>query len=161
MATMMRAASTIFSLYIVSKNSKRPSYVPSLADVDDVDTIWTSLPEVRLHVNLQVLGANVSLSLDHHFDVLLGWVESRGEIARRHDGQFGDKNGLKGELLKMEISRSASCVVHEIGVVLKWAAAGKMIVRQPASLGVAGLVVAAFLLQDASTFVASQVSMLS
>jgi hypothetical protein len=38
------------------------SCLPSLADVDNVNTICTSFPEVRFHMNLKILRANVGLS---------------------------------------------------------------------------------------------------
>jgi len=37
------------------------SNAPGLANVDDVDTVRASLPEVRLHVHLEVLGTDVAL----------------------------------------------------------------------------------------------------
>ena len=58
--------------------------LPGLADVDDVHTILASLPEVRLHVNLEVLAAEVGLSSQEHLDVLAGGVEDGGEVSGRH-----------------------------------------------------------------------------
>jgi hypothetical protein len=72
------------------------SLLPSLADVDNVDTICTSLPEVRLHVHLEILGSNVGLGLDQHLNILLSWVENRWEIAGSHDGQHGYTSRLFG-----------------------------------------------------------------
>ncbi len=57
---------------------------PGLADVDHVDSIWTSLPQVWLHVDLQVLGADVTLSREQHLNVLRGGIEDGGEIVGRH-----------------------------------------------------------------------------
>lgn len=37
------------------------SRLPGLPNVDDVDSIWAGFPEVWLHVDLQVLGADMTL----------------------------------------------------------------------------------------------------
>jgi hypothetical protein len=58
--------------------------VPSLANVDDVDSIWSSLPEVRFHVNLQVLGSKVALSCEEHLYVLGGGIENGGKVRGSH-----------------------------------------------------------------------------
>lgn len=58
--------------------------VPGLANVDNVDTIWASLPEVWLHVHLEVLGTEVALGSEEHLNVLRGGVESRWEVGRGH-----------------------------------------------------------------------------
>ena len=65
-AAIMRAARTTFSLKPQfdeqhSGCAHCGTVVPGLANVDHVDPIWTSLPEVRLHVNLQVLGSKMAL----------------------------------------------------------------------------------------------------
>lgn len=99
MAAMMRAARTIFSLEIkelvvyflrvriqllpssqpaIKKNS------PGLANVDDIDTISTGLPEVVLHVNLQVLASQVSLGSQEHLNVLAGSVENGRQVVGGH-----------------------------------------------------------------------------
>ena len=54
--------------------------VPCLANVDDVDTIWACLPQVRLHVDLEVLAADVTLRGQQHLDVLRGGIEHRREV---------------------------------------------------------------------------------
>lgn len=60
------------------------SSIPGLADVDDVDTIGTGLPEVVLHVNLEVLGAEVALSSQEGLNVLAGSVEEGGQVGGSH-----------------------------------------------------------------------------
>jgi hypothetical protein len=97
MATMMRAARTIFSLNAhpgqtwlfldISKfrgceksrvarfSTAASANAPGLANVDDVDTVRASLPEVRLHVDLEVLGTDVAL--------LTTLVEEVGELRSR------------------------------------------------------------------------------
>jgi len=57
---------------------------PSLADVDDVDTIWSSLPKVRLHVDLQILRADMALSCEQHLHVLRGSIEYGWKVVGRH-----------------------------------------------------------------------------
>lgn len=59
-------------------------HLPCLADVDHVDTVWASLPQIRLHVNLQVLGAQMTLRCEQHLHILGGGIECRGEVIRRH-----------------------------------------------------------------------------
>ncbi len=58
--------------------------LPGLANVDDIDSIRASLPEVVLHVNLHVLGAQVALSCEEHLNVLGGGIENGGELRRSH-----------------------------------------------------------------------------
>ncbi len=60
------------------------SDIPGLSYVDNVDAIRASLPEVRVHVNLEVLGADVALRRQEHLDVLARGVENGGKIGRRH-----------------------------------------------------------------------------
>jgi hypothetical protein len=60
------------------------SNIPGLANVDDVDTIGTGLPEVVLHVNLEVLGAEVALSSQEGLNVLAGSVEEGGQVGGSH-----------------------------------------------------------------------------
>lgn len=43
------------------------------------------LPQVRGHVDLQVLGTEVALSSEEHLNVLLGSVENAGEVSGGHD----------------------------------------------------------------------------
>jgi len=54
--------------------------VPSLADVDHVDAVGPGLPQVWLHVHLQVLAADVALRGQQHLNVLRRGVEGRGEL---------------------------------------------------------------------------------
>ena len=58
--------------------------LPRLADVDDVDAVGPGLPQVGLHVHLEVLCAEVALGSEEHLNVLLGGVENGGEIAGSH-----------------------------------------------------------------------------
>lgn len=66
------------------KPSRARSDIPGLADVDNVHTISTSLPEVRLHVQLEVLAAQVALSCEQHLNVLRRGIEDGGEVSGRH-----------------------------------------------------------------------------
>lgn len=58
--------------------------LPGLANVQDVDTVGPGLPQVGLHVHLQVLGTEVALGSEEHLNVLLGGVEDRGEVGGGH-----------------------------------------------------------------------------
>lgn len=58
--------------------------LPSLPDVDDVHAVWASLPEVRLHVDLHVLAADVALGGQQHLNVLGGRIEDGGKVGGRH-----------------------------------------------------------------------------
>jgi hypothetical protein len=66
------------------------SYIPGLANVQDVDTVGTGLPEVGLHVHLEVLGTEVALSSKEHLNVLRGRVEDGGELGGGHGGRLID-----------------------------------------------------------------------
>ena len=57
---------------------------PGLANVDNVDTVGTSLPQVRLHVNLQVLATEVALRSQQGLDVLAGGVEEGRQVGGGH-----------------------------------------------------------------------------
>ena len=50
---------------------------PSLPNIEDIDTVSTGLPQVRLHVNLEILVAKMALRSQEHFNVLAGGVENR------------------------------------------------------------------------------------
>jgi hypothetical protein len=87
----MRAARTIFSLenekiriMLLEVRRSLERDIPGLANVDDIDSIWTGLPEVVVHVNLQVLGAQMALSCEKHLNVLGSGIEDRGELRRSH-----------------------------------------------------------------------------
>jgi len=58
--------------------------LPGLADVDHVDTVRASLPEVRLHVHLEVLGTEMRLGGKQHLDVLRRRVEDGGKVGGSH-----------------------------------------------------------------------------
>ena len=63
-------------------------HIPGLANVDDIDTVGASLPEVGLHVHLKVLRTQVALSSQEHLNVLGGRVEDRRELGGGHDGRL-------------------------------------------------------------------------
>lgn len=58
--------------------------IPGLANVDNVDSVWASLPEVVVHVNLQVLGTEVALGSQEELDVLSGGVEAWWKLGWGH-----------------------------------------------------------------------------
>ena len=58
---------------------------PGFANVDHVNTVWTSLPQVGFHVHLQVLAAQVTLSCKQHLNILRGSIEDWRKISWRHD----------------------------------------------------------------------------
>jgi hypothetical protein len=62
----------------------KDNLLPGLANVDNVDTVGPGLPQVRLHVHLEVLCAEMALSSQEHLNVLLGGVEDRGKVAGSH-----------------------------------------------------------------------------
>lgn len=76
-AAFLRVLRTLFSAEIAN--------VPGLANVDHVDAVWASLPEVWLHVHLHVLGTDVALGRQEHLDVLGSGIEARGEVVGSHD----------------------------------------------------------------------------
>lgn len=71
-----------------SKISLSLLHIPGLANVQDVDTVGTELPEVRLHVSLEVLGTQVALSRQEHLNVLGRRVEDRRKLRGGHDGRL-------------------------------------------------------------------------
>lgn len=88
MATRIRAASTIFSLEMnVSKSClccvELPS-VPSLADVDHINAVRPGLPDIRLHVRLQILAAKMALCTQQHLNILCRSIEHRREVVWGH-----------------------------------------------------------------------------
>ena len=58
--------------------------VPGLADVEHVDTVGPGLPQVWLHVDLQVLAADVALGGEQHLDILGRGVEDGREVGGGH-----------------------------------------------------------------------------
>lgn len=58
--------------------------VPGLANVDNVDSVRASLPEVRLHVHLEVLAAEVRLSCEKHLNILAGSIHAWGKVGGSH-----------------------------------------------------------------------------
>ncbi len=92
-AAMIRAARTIFSLekkcqlatfFAPNASQILEMLVPGLANVDDIDSIRAGLPEVRFHVNLQVLASKVSSTGEQHLNVLRRGIEDRGKLGRSH-----------------------------------------------------------------------------
>jgi hypothetical protein len=77
--------------------------LPGLANVQNVDTVGPGLPQVRLHVHLEVLAAEMALRSQEHLNVLLGGVEDGGEVGRSHV----DGSGL---YKLVGIQRLSSCV---------------------------------------------------
>jgi hypothetical protein len=63
----------------------KDNLLPGLANVDDIDTVGPGLPQVGLHVHLEVLCAEMALRSQEHLNVLLAGVEDRGEVAGSHD----------------------------------------------------------------------------
>lgn len=57
---------------------------PGLANVDDIDSVRARLPQVRLHVHLEILGSQVALGGQEHLDVLGCGIENRGEVGGSH-----------------------------------------------------------------------------
>ena len=84
-AAIIRAARTTFSL-ISQSDQQYPGRpfcrreVPSLADINHVDSIWTCLPKVRLHMDLQVLGPKMALCCEQHFNILGRGIEYGGKV---------------------------------------------------------------------------------
>ena len=79
---MIRAARTIFSLVIISlyTSTSDTKVLPGLSNVDHIDSIRASLPEVRFHVDLHVFRAQMALSCQKHLNVLGRSIEDRGKI---------------------------------------------------------------------------------
>jgi hypothetical protein len=69
-----------FSSFFQFADMRRDSSIPGLANIQDVDSIRASLPEVWLHVNLHVLGSQMALSCEEHLNVLRSGVENRGKV---------------------------------------------------------------------------------
>lgn len=86
--------------------------IPGLANVDHIDSVGAGLPEIRLHVHLEVLGTQVALSSKEHLNVLRGRVENRGELGGGHgerlmDDELGILNRL-ALVVRMERSKPKS-----------------------------------------------------
>jgi hypothetical protein len=96
-AAMIRAARTIFSLQVeiswvfggdVRFRLRRDRGLPCLSNIDHVDAIRTGLPQIWLHVYLQVLGAEMALSSEQHLDILRSGVEACWKICRHDCGGY-------------------------------------------------------------------------
>lgn len=59
--------------------------LPGLLEVQNVHTVGPCLPDVRLHVHLRVLGAEVALRRQQHLNVLGRRIEDGGKVGRGHD----------------------------------------------------------------------------
>jgi hypothetical protein len=92
--------------------------LPGLANVDHVDAIRSGLPQVRLHVHLEVLAAEVSLRSEEHLDVLLGRVEDRGEIRGSHLVGLGGESVEKGEDEEVVRFRDVELLVEGSNIVV-------------------------------------------
>jgi hypothetical protein len=55
-------------------------FLPGLANIDHIDSIRTSLPQVGFHVHLQIFGSQVTLSCEEHLNVLRSGIEDGGEV---------------------------------------------------------------------------------
>lgn len=55
--------------------------LPGLANVDDIDSIRSGLPEVWLHVNLAVLASEVGTCGEHHLDILESCVHDGWQLS--------------------------------------------------------------------------------
>lgn len=74
--------------------------LPSLADIEDVETVLATTPDVLFHGVLTVAGSGVDSSGEHHLDVFLLGVEDlgKGGEGRTHlDGVLGDDKICRGE----------------------------------------------------------------
>jgi hypothetical protein len=72
--------------------------LPGLPNVDYVDSVRASLPQIWLHVNLQVLRPHVTLCCEEHFNILRGRIKDCGEVCGRHDcGRRGCQSKSKQE----------------------------------------------------------------
>lgn len=89
MAAMILAARTIFSwvFWICISNEQGQSGSHNLvssdvpSNVDDVDAISTSLPDIAGHVLVDGLSTNVALGGQEHGSILLGHGEGSGETS--------------------------------------------------------------------------------
>ena len=57
-------------------------FSPSFGKIDNIDAIRSSLPQVRVHVNLQVLASYMTLCRKEVLDVLRSRIEYCGQIGR-------------------------------------------------------------------------------
>ena len=64
-----------------------------------------SLPQVRVHVNLQVLGAEVGLGSQEELNVLAGGVENAGQVGGRHDCGRGTERYCRREVRQCKGAR--------------------------------------------------------
>ena len=58
--------------------------LPSLPNVDDIDSIWAGFPQIWLHVDLEIFGANMALRRQQHLNVLRRRIENGRQVAGRH-----------------------------------------------------------------------------
>jgi hypothetical protein len=82
--------------------------LPGLANVQDVDTVGTGLPQVGLHVNLEVLRAEVALSSQEHLNVLLGGVEDGGEVGGSHFDGWALRRAVRSVKLCWRLAMSSA-----------------------------------------------------
>ena len=69
---------------MLAEDAKGLEHLPGLANVDHLDTIGTSLPEVLLHMSLQILAAKVAVGSNEHLNVLAGGIEDGWKACGRH-----------------------------------------------------------------------------
>ena len=58
--------------------------IPYFSNVNHINTIRASLPQVWLHVNLQILGAKMTACSQQHLNVLRSSIECLRKIGWRH-----------------------------------------------------------------------------
>jgi len=69
-------------------SSSQDDLLPSLSDVQDVDTVGSSFPDVVLHGLVTVLGTDVTLGREEELDVLGGGGEDGGVLGVGHFDYF-------------------------------------------------------------------------
>jgi hypothetical protein len=91
----------IFRIHTVSRvvdsdddTRSQHNLLPGLANVDHIDTIGPCLPQVRLHVDLKVLAAEMRLGSEQHLDILRCGIKDGGKVARSHLEGLASKTAL-------------------------------------------------------------------
>lgn len=93
--------------------------LPGLANVDDIDAIGPGLPQIRLHVHLEVLAAEVALRSEQHLDVRGRRVEDGGEVVGGHLDGLAARNGKEIEV-RVGCWRLTTKVHNGGGGILWW-----------------------------------------
>ena len=58
--------------------------IPGLSNIDNIDPIGASLPKIRFHMNLQVLGSQMALGCEKILNILRVGIEDWGKLRGRH-----------------------------------------------------------------------------